>query len=115
MYCVILGNNRILNIYDMHVNTQAQMTKSIFYRYCSKVGGEGEVFLILYFKIFIQQGQMGIIFVAAKEIIINFSSTVFAKFHGKYNSENSYSQYLYIKYVRNTQEKRIHSHPRKED
>ena len=53
MYCVILGNNRILNIYDMHVNTQAQMNKSIFYRYCSKVGGEGEVFLILYFKIFV--------------------------------------------------------------
>lgn len=30
---------------------------------------------------------------------------------GKYNSENSYSQYWYMKYVRNTQEKCIHSHP----
>ena len=32
---------------------------------------------------------MGINFVAAKEIIINFSSTVFAKFHEKYNSEKN--------------------------
>ena len=51
MYCVILGNNRILNTYDVHVNTQAQMNKSAFYRYCSKAGGG--VFLILYFKIFV--------------------------------------------------------------
>lgn len=30
---------------------------------------------------------MGIIFLAAKEIIINFFCIVFAKFHGKYNSK----------------------------